>query len=140
MAIRDEMMSEATHNRIQSANDELRPFVLINSFTPKPGKLDELAALLEAARNCFSDTISGFHGGRIYRDLDGNSALLIGVFETEDHYESWIATDLFAKYREQILPLIESMGQSRIEAGNARKTEPRRTRERTRDGMAAHTS
>lgn len=110
------------HDRTQPPGNAPRPFVLINSFTPKSGKLDELAAVLEAARDSFSDEISGFHGGRIYRDVDGSSALLIGVFETEDHYESWITTDLFASYREKILPLIESMGQSRIEAGNARKT------------------
>ncbi len=125
------------HDRTQPQGNEPRPFVLINSFTPKPGKLDELAALLEAARDSFSEKISGFHGGRIYRDVDGSSALLIGVFETEDHYESWTTTDLFASYRAQILPLIESMGQSRIEAGNARKTAHRRTPERTRDDMDA---
>lgn len=134
-------MSGTIHqDRTQPPGNELRPFVLINSFTPKSGKLDELAALLEAARDSFSDEISGFHGGRIYRDVDGSSALLIGVFETEDHYESWIATDLFASYREKILPLIESMGQSRIEAGNVRKTAQRSTSERTRDDMAASTS
>jgi heme-degrading monooxygenase HmoA len=119
---------------------EGRPFVLINSFTPKPGKLDELAALLEAARDCFADRMPGFHGGRVYRDVDGSSALLIGVFETEDHYESWITTDLFASYREKILPLIESMGQSRIEAGNARKTARHRTPEHGRDDMAVRAS
>lgn len=134
------MIGTNHHNRTQSPGSAPRPFVLINSFTPKPGKLDELSALLEAARDSFSDEISGFHGGRIYRDVDGSSALLIGVFETEDHYESWIATDLFASYREKILPLIESMGQSRIEAGNARKTAQRRTTDRTRDDMATSAS
>lgn len=128
------------HEQVQSPGNEPRPFVLINSFTPKPGKLDELATLLEAARDCFADRISGFHGGRVYRDVDGSSALMIGVFETEDHYESWIATDLFASYREQILPLIESMGQSRIEAGNARTTTRRKTPDHSRDDMAARAS
>ncbi len=110
------------HDRTQSPGSTQRPFVLINSFTPKPGKLDELAGLLEAARDRFSDEVPGFHGGRIYRDVDGSSALMIGVFETEDDYESWIASTLFARYRAQIQPLIDSMGQSRVEAGNARKT------------------
>jgi len=128
------------HDRTQPPGNAPRPFVLINSFTPKPDKLDELATVLEAARDSFADEIPGFHGGRIYRDVDGSSALLIGVFETEDHYESWIATDLFASYREKILPLIESMGQSRIEAGNARKTAHHSTPERTRDDMAASPS
>jgi quinol monooxygenase YgiN len=78
--------------------------------------------VLEAARDRFSDEVPGFHGGRIYRDVDASSALMIGVFETEDHYEGWIASTLFARYREQIQPLIDGMGQSRVEAGNARKT------------------
>ena len=47
-------MPEATYqDRIQDSPS--RPFVLINSFTPKPGKIDELANLLEAARNRFAD-------------------------------------------------------------------------------------
>ena len=115
------------HDRTQSHGNTQRPFVLINSFTPKPGKLDELADLLEAARDRFADEVSGFHGGRIYRDVDGSSALMIGVFETEDHYENWIASSVFARYREQIQPLIDSMGQSRVEAGNARKTTQHRS-------------
>ena len=124
------------YDRTQSHGNTPRPFVLINSFTPKPGKLDELAGLLEAARDRFSDEVSGFHGGRIYRDVDGSSALMIGVFETEDHYESWIASSLFVRYREQIQPLIDSMGQSRVEAGNVRKTAQHRSADH-RGGAAA---
>jgi len=124
------------HDRTQPPGSTQRPFVLINSFTPKPGKLDELADLLEAARDRFADEVSGFHGGRIYRDVDGSSALMIGVFETEDHYESWTASSLFARYREQIQPLIDSMGQSRVEAGNVRKTAQHRSADH-RGGAAA---
>lgn len=115
-------MTETTHHeRAHRPNHSSRPYVLINSFTAKPGKLDELIAVHEAARDRFSDRVPGFHGSRIYRDIDGPSALLISVFETEEYYERWLATDLFAEHREQINPLIESMGQSRIEAGNARR-------------------
>ena len=115
-------MNSTFHDRTQTPGSAPRPFVLINSFTPKPGKLDELAAVLEAARDFFSDEVSGFHGGRIYRDIDESSVLMIGVFETEDDYESWIASDVFVRYHGQIRPLIDSMGQSRVEAGNARRT------------------
>ena len=121
-------MPDATHqDRIQSPGSPPRPFVLINSFTPKPGKLDELANLLEAARNRFADGVSGFHGGRVYRDVDGSSALLISVFETEDHYESWTATPMFVEYQAQIVDIIDSMGQSRVESSRSRRTARRGT-------------
>lgn len=122
LVTKDGNMTEATlHDRTHTSSHPSRPYVLINSFTAKPGKLDELIAAHEAARDRFSDSIPGFHGSRIYRDIDGPSALLISVFETEAYYERWLATDLFAKHREQIGALIESMGQSRIEAGTIRR-------------------
>lgn len=120
-------MPEATYQDRISQDSPPRPFVLINSFTPKPGKIDELANLLETARNRFTDRVPGFHGGRIYRDVDGNSALLISVFETEDHYESWTATGMFAEYQARIVDLTDGMGQSRIEAGRSRQAGSRRT-------------
>lgn len=114
-------------DRVQSPDSPPRPFVLINSFTPKPRKIDELARLLEAVRDRFADRVPGFHGGRVYRDVDGNSALLISVFETEDHYEDWISTAMFAEYQRQIVDITDGMGQSRIEAGRPRRTDSRRT-------------
>ena len=121
-------MPEATHqDPTQSQDSPLRPFVLINSFTPKPGKIDELARLLEAARDQFADRVPGFHGGRVYRDVDGSSALLISVFETEGYYESWIATATFADYQRQIADITDGMGQSRIEAGRSSRTSGRET-------------
>ena len=113
-------MPEATYRDRISQDSPSRPFVLINSFTPKPGKIDELASVLEAARNRFADLVPGFHGGRIYRDVDSSSALLISVFETEDHYERWVGTGMFAEYQARIVALTDGMGQSRIEAGRAR--------------------
>jgi heme-degrading monooxygenase HmoA len=122
LVIKGGNMTETTHHdRVKMPNHPSRPYVLINSFTAKPGKLDELIAVHEAARDRFSDRIPGFHGSRIYRDTDGPSALLISVFETEEYYERWLATDLFAEHREQIDPLIESMGQSRIEPDHVRR-------------------
>ncbi len=120
-------MPEATYQDRISPDSPSRPFVLINSFTPKPGKIDELANVLEAARNRFADRVPGFHGGRIYRDVDGNSALLISVFETEDHYERWTTTGMFAEYQAKIADLTDGMGQSRIEAGRSRQAGSRRT-------------
>lgn len=119
-------MPAATYQNRISQDNPLRPFVLINSFTPKPGKIDELAIALEAARDRFADRVPGFHGGRIYRDVDGSSALLISVFETEDYYERWTASGMFAEYQAKIADLTDGMGQSRIEAGRARRSGSRR--------------
>ena len=114
-------MPESTYqDRTQSQDNTARPFVLINSFTPKPGKIGKLAIALEAARDRFADRVPGFHGGRIYRDINNDSALFISVFETEDHYRNWIETAMFAEYHAQLADLTEGMGQSRIEANGAR--------------------
>jgi heme-degrading monooxygenase HmoA len=129
-------MPEATYQDRISPDSPSRPFVLINSFTPKPGKIEELASLLEIVRDRFADRVPGFHGGRIYRDVDGNSALLISVFETEDHYENWITTAMFAEYQARIVDLTDGMGQSRIEAGRTRRTDRRGGTPNMRDAAA----
>lgn len=84
-----------------------RPVVIINTFTTKPGKLDEFIALQDAARRRFAGQIPGLRGSRMHRSLDGQTAVLITAFDTLDDQKSWLATELFAQHRTQILPLIE---------------------------------
>lgn len=116
-------MDDTPHDRMPPPRPA-RPYVLINSFTPKAGKLDELADLLERSRNRFADNVRGFHGGRVYRDVDGSSALFISVFETEAHYVDWLASRTFADYQANVHALTDGMGQSRVEAGLPRRREP----------------
>ncbi|WP_315834519.1 antibiotic biosynthesis monooxygenase family protein [Bradyrhizobium prioriisuperbiae] len=84
-----------------------RPVVIINTFVTKAGKLDEFIALQDAARRRFAGQIPGLRGSRMHRSRDGETAVLITAFNTLHDQKSWLASDLFAEHRAQILPLIE---------------------------------
>ncbi len=101
-------LTAPAHDGAQAApRPRLRPVVIINTFTAKPGKLDEFIALQDAARRRFAGRIPGLRGSRMHRSLDGETAVLITAFDTMDDQKNWLATEQFAQHRAQILPLIE---------------------------------
>jgi heme-degrading monooxygenase HmoA len=101
-------LTEAIHNgATPESGQRRRPVVIINTFVAKPGKLDEFIALQDAARHRFAGQIPGLRGSRMHRSLDGKTAVLMTAFDTLDDQKKWLATELFAEHRAQILPLIE---------------------------------
>lgn len=83
------------------------PVVLINVFTPRPGKLDEFVALQTAALEQFRGRIAGWRGGRLHRALDGSSAVMMSVFDAVESHQKFVDSALFAEHRDRILPLVE---------------------------------
>jgi quinol monooxygenase YgiN len=90
-----------------SASTMPKPVVLINTFTVKPGKMDEFLALQRAALEQFRGRIPGWRGGRLHRALDGNTAVMMSVFESADAHRRFLETPGFDAHRARVLPLIE---------------------------------
>ncbi len=88
---------------------ETSPVVLINVFTPKPGKLDAFIEVQAAELHRLSAHagIQGWRGGRLHRAVDGKTAVMITVFETIDDHKRWVATSAFAEHLDRVRPLIE---------------------------------
>lgn len=84
-----------------------RPVVLINTFTPKPGKLDEFIAAQTTALRGFRGRVPGWRQSRLHRALDGNTVVMISVFDSVDDHRRWQETGLFAEHREKIRQLVE---------------------------------
>lgn len=85
--------------------------VVINVFTPKPGRMEAfVAAQTEALQTTLRDRIPGWRGTRMYRALDDSAAALVSTFASVEEYRAWMASDLFARHRETIAPLIERAG------------------------------
>jgi heme-degrading monooxygenase HmoA len=88
-----------------------QPIVLINTFTPKPGRLDEFirTQVVEAARLGEDARRMGWLGNRIYRTHDGQTAVIVTMFESAAAQARWAASAAFAEHRKLIEPMLESV-------------------------------
>lgn len=102
-------------NADMPASAKRRPVIIINTFTTKPGKIDEFIALQDAARRRFAGQVPGLRGSRMHRSLDGKTAVLITAFDTLHDQKSWLASDLFTAHRAQIMPLIDQASPNAFE-------------------------
>lgn len=106
-------MQEAVMNetRRDGGGDRRRPepVVLINVFTPKPGKLDEFVALQAAELRRLTEATPphGWRGSRLHRAVDGNMVVMVTMFDTIQDHRNWLSGDRFADHVERIMPLLE---------------------------------
>ncbi len=87
----------------------MKPVVLINVFTVKPGKLNAFIELQTSAIQLFSHRISGWRGSRLHKGLGGNTAVMMTVFDTVEHHKAWIASEQFEQHRVKVLQLVEKV-------------------------------
>jgi heme-degrading monooxygenase HmoA len=92
-----------------SAGDGTGPVVLINVFTPKPGKLDAFVETQKAELQRLAEqrAVKGWRSSRLHRALDGKTAVMVTVFDTIGDHKRWVATAAFAEHLDRIRPLIE---------------------------------
>ena len=84
----------------------MKPVTVINRLLIKPGKMDEF---IEAQRK-FAAALPpcGLVGGRMYRSIDGQSAVLVSTFQSKDAQEQiWRRTD-FKEHLGKLQSLVES--------------------------------
>lgn len=92
-----------------TSRDQDRPVTLINTFYPKPGKLDEFIALqVEEARGLGGAAREmGWRGNRIHRSRDGMVAVVVTVFESTAAKQRWTESEQFAEHLRRIGPLLD---------------------------------
>ena len=84
----------------------MKPVTVINRLMVKPGKMDEF---IDAQRR-FVGTLPpcGLVGGRMYRGADGQSAVLVSTFESQEAQEGLQHRADFRAHLERLRPLVES--------------------------------
>ena len=84
----------------------MKPVTIINRIQVKPGKMDEFLT----AQRWFAGKIPStvLVGGRMYRSLDGTSAVLVSVFQSKSAQEEVIQRSDFKAHLERLQPLVES--------------------------------
>jgi hypothetical protein len=88
----------------------MSPLVTISIVTPKPGRFDEFMEIQLAQARRLRGKVAGLRGSRLYRSLDGRSAILVAVFETpEDRQRFAVSADL-QDHLARVRPLVEPAG------------------------------
>jgi heme-degrading monooxygenase HmoA len=90
----------------------MKPVTLINVLSIKPGMIDEF---IDAQRS-FSSTIpGGLIGGRMYRTVNGKTAILVSQFDSVNAQEELFRTEAFKEHLKNLRPMVESSGPNLFE-------------------------
>lgn len=93
----------------------MKPVTVINRFVIKPGKIDEFVAAQRNFATALRTKPSGLIGGRMYRSIDGNSAVLVSQFVSESAQEEIRQSPAFKQHLSVLQPMIESSSPSLYE-------------------------
>lgn len=93
----------------------MKPVTVINRLVIKPGKIDEFVETQRAFANALSDKPCGLLGGRMYRSVDGTSAVLVSQFASAAAQEEIRQSDAFKQHVAKLQSLIESSSPSPYE-------------------------
>jgi quinol monooxygenase YgiN len=85
----------------------MKPVTVINVLTIKDGKMDEFLEIHESFSSGFGRTCAGLTGGRMYRSLDGRTAILISEFESVEAQEKVRNLPEVKENVRQLQPLVE---------------------------------
>lgn len=104
----DPQIKDRTENRGDIAAAVTGSVMLVNLFTPQPGKLDEFVRTQSAEYVRLSGKVKGYLGNRLGKAVDGSNQIVnVAVFDSMENYNAWRSSDLFAEHMEVIRPLIE---------------------------------
>ena len=93
----------------------MKPVIIINCFSIKPGKMDEFIETQQNFAASLMDKPGGLIGGRMYRGLDGKSAVLVSQFASEEAQQGIFQLDAFKQHLNKLRPLVESSSPSHYE-------------------------
>ena len=84
----------------------MKPVTVINRISVKPGRMDEF---IEAQQKFSPGLLSrGLVGGRMYRSVDGQSAVLVSTFESKEAQEQILQSSGFKEHLKRLQTLVES--------------------------------
>jgi quinol monooxygenase YgiN len=88
----------------------MKPIIVINRLMIKPGNIEEFIR----TQQTFVETLPprGVIGGRMYRSVDEQSAVLVSVFESKGAADAVLQRAEFKEHLRRLQPLIESSSPS----------------------------
>lgn len=104
----DPAIKDRTANQDGQALSVGGPVMLVNLFTPMPGKAEEFVRVQSAEYVRLRGRVEGYLGNRLGKAVDGSEQLVnVALFDSIESYNKWRASALFADHMDIIRPLIE---------------------------------
>jgi len=86
----------------------MAPVTFINTFSIKPGKIDEFVSAQQNFAAEVRKKPCGLIGGRLYRSADGASAILISQFESQRAFEEIRQREDFKQHIQRLAVMVNS--------------------------------
>lgn len=83
--------------------------VLVNVFTPKPGRTDDFIRAQTNEYVRLSGLVEGALGNRLLRALDGRRVINIAYFASVELYDAWRGSTTFTDHLDRIRDLVEAV-------------------------------
>lgn len=83
--------------------------VLVNVFTPKPGRTDDFIRAQTDEYIRLQGQVEGALGNRLLRALDGRRVVNVAYFANVALYDAWRESSLFADHLDRIRDLVETV-------------------------------
>lgn len=87
------------------------PYILVNTFVPKPGRTEDfLAVQIAEIRRLGADAQTmGWLGNEVYRAHDDASVVIVTRFESLRAQQDWARRPDFAEHLERLRPMLEEV-------------------------------
>lgn len=85
----------------------MKTVTVINHFKIQPGKLDEFIQMQSAFAKKIRESFPGLVGGRMYKEVEGNSAVLVSQFESIQAQEDIRHSEVFKNHVVNLQRVIE---------------------------------
>jgi hypothetical protein len=98
-------MPAAANSNDRTSETTMKPVTIINRLTGKPGKMD---AFIDAQRKFAADLPAGsLLGGRMYRGVDGQTAVLVSTFPSKTMQEQMLQSPAFREHVQHLQSMID---------------------------------
>ena len=82
------------------------PIMLVNVFTPVPGRMNDFIAAQTDEYRRLMGTVEGWIGNRLGLSLDGDKAVNVAIFDSLLSYRKWRDSDAFVAHLDRIQPFV----------------------------------
>lgn len=80
--------------------------MLVNVFTPLPGKMEAFIAAQTDEYRRLLGTVKGWIGNRLGLAVDGEKAVNVAIFDSLVAYKAWRDSEAFAVHLDHIKPFV----------------------------------
>jgi len=93
----------------------MKPLTVINRLVIKPGKMDEFIDSQRTFGAATMNTHEGLISSRMYRGVDGTTAILVSQFTSKEAQEAVMKDPVFKDHLRTLQPLVDSSSPSLCE-------------------------